>query len=144
MLRLQMTLAALIILILPQTNQAVASTDVALRDAREATLPHEPDYDARVEEIYDQEARMFIILYSLGDNGQIDYITGRLVLEQSHNLYGNPVYATNEHPLFYWWNHVMWNDPEMDGVNGNERVYQRHIDFDLTRYAPCRFNGHNC
>ena len=24
----------------------------------------------------------------------------------------------------------MWNDPEQDGVNGNERVYQENTEFD--------------
>jgi hypothetical protein len=38
----------------------------------------------------------------------------------------------------------MWNDPEMDGVNGNERVYQENIDFDASRFKPCTFNGQRC
>jgi len=29
-------------------------------------------------------------------------------------------------------------------VNGNERVYQENIDFDLSRYKPCTFNGQAC
>lgn len=117
-----------------QVDQAVAA------DA----LPVEPDYEARIDELYDHEARLFILLYSLAGNGQVDYITGRPVLEYSRSNYGNPVYYTDQHPLFYWWNHTMWNDPEMDGVNGNERVYQEQVEFDISRYKPCLFNGQPC
>ncbi|MFO0773659.1 MAG: hypothetical protein U0172_03210 [Nitrospiraceae bacterium] len=107
-------------------------------------LPIEPEYDARIDELYDHEARLFILLYSLKGNGVVDYITGRPVLEYSRSNFGNPVYYTDQHPLFYWWNHTMWNDPEMDGVNGNERVYQENVEFDLSRYKPCLFNGQPC
>lgn len=107
-------------------------------------LPVEPEYEARIDELYDHEARLFILLYSLAGNGQVDYITGRPVLEYSRSNYGNPVYYTDQHPLFYWWNHTMWNDPEMDGVNGNERVYQEQVEFDISRYKPCLFNGQPC
>ncbi len=107
-------------------------------------LPTEPEYEVRVDELYDHEARLFILLYSLKGNGEVDYITGRPVLEYSRSNYGNPVYYTDQNPLFYWWNHTMWNDPEMDGVNGNERVYQENIDFDISRYKPCVFNGQLC
>ena len=107
-------------------------------------LPIEPNTDLRVDEIYDHEARLFIMLYSLKGDGTVDYITGRSVTEYSRSVYGNPVYYTEPQPLFYWWNHTMWNDPQMDGVNGNERVYQENIDFDLSRYKPCTFNGQSC
>lgn len=107
-------------------------------------LPAEPDLNSRVDELYDHEARLFILLYSLRGNGQIDYVTGRLVQEYSRSSYGNPVYQTEVQPLFYWWNHTMWSDPEQDGVNGNERVYQENTDFDLSRYKPCLFNGQPC
>lgn len=107
-------------------------------------LPVEPSTDLRVDEIYDHEARLFIMLYSLNGDGQVDYITGRSVMEHARSAYGNPVYYTEPNPLFYWWNHTMWNDPQMDGVNGNERVYQENIDFDLSRYKPCTFNGQAC
>lgn len=107
-------------------------------------LPVEPDENLRVDELYDHEARMFLFLYSLKGNGEVDYITGRMVEESARSHYGNPVYYTEPHPLFYWWNHTMWNDPERDGVNGNERVYQEDIDFDRTRYKPCLFNGQSC
>ncbi len=109
-----------------------------------SALPVEPDYDVRIDELYDHEARLFILLYSLKGNGEVDYITGRSVQDYSRSNYGNPVYYTEQHPLFYWWNHTMWNDPEMDGVNGNERVYQENVEFDLTRYKPCLFNGQAC
>jgi hypothetical protein len=107
-------------------------------------LPTEPDLNTRVDELYDHEARLFIMLYSLHRNGQIDYVTARLVQEYSRSSYGNPVYQTEAQPLFYWWNHTMWNDPEQDGVNGNERVYQENTDFDISRYKPCLFNGQPC
>jgi hypothetical protein len=107
-------------------------------------LPAEPDVSTRVDELYDHEARLFITLYSLAGNGQVDYVTGRLVREYTRSAYGNPVYQTEAQPLFYWWNHTMWNDPEQDGVNGNERVYQENTEFDISRYKPCLFNGQSC
>jgi hypothetical protein len=110
----------------------------------EEPLPVEPDLATRVDELYDHEARLFIMLYSLAGDGAIDYITGRLVQENARSAYGNPVYQTEAQPLFYWWNHTMWNDPEQDGVNGNEKVYQEDIEFDLSRYKPCLFNGQPC
>ena len=107
-------------------------------------LPVEPEYDVRIDELYDHEARLFILLYSLKGNGEVDYITARPVLEYSRSNYGNPVYYTDQNPLFYWWNHTMFNDPEQDGVNGNERVYEENIEFDISRYKPCLFNGQPC
>lgn len=107
-------------------------------------LPVEPDLSTRIDELYDHEARLFIMLYSLRGNGQIDYVTARLVQEYSRSAYGNPVYQTEAQPLFYWWNHTMWSDPEQDGVNGNEKVYQEHTEFDISRYKPCVFNGQSC
>ena len=107
-------------------------------------LPIEPDENLRVDELYDHEARLFLMLFSLKGNGEVDYVTGRMVQEHARSHYGNPVYYTKKFPLFYWWNHTMWNDPERDGVNGNERVYQENIDFDLSRYKPCTFNGQPC
>ena len=107
-------------------------------------LPAEPDLNTRIDELYDHEARLFIMLYSLHGNGQIDYVTARLVQDYSRSSYGNPIYQTESQPLFYWWNHTMWNDPEQDGVNGNERVYQENTEFDLSRYKPCLFNGQPC
>ncbi len=108
------------------------------------SLPVEPDFNTRIDELYDHEARLFLILYSLQGNGVVDYVTGRLVEEYTRSNYGNPVYYTEGYPLFYWWNHTMWNDPQRDGVNGNELVYQENIDFDVTRYKPCLFNGQPC
>jgi hypothetical protein len=107
-------------------------------------LPTEPDLSTRVDELYDHEARLFLILYSLKGDGQIDYVTGRMVQEYARSNFGNPVYQTEIHPLFYWWNHMMWNDPEQDGVNGNERIYQENVEFDISRYKPCTFNGQAC
>ncbi|HXV67429.1 MAG TPA: hypothetical protein VD738_00775 [Nitrospira sp.] len=107
-------------------------------------LPVEPELSTRIDELYDHEARLFIMLYSLKGDGRVDYVTARLVQEYSRSGYGNPVYQTEAQPLFYWWNHVMWNDPEQDGVNGNERVYQEGVDFDVSRYKPCLFNRQPC
>ncbi|HMZ54707.1 MAG TPA: hypothetical protein PLT48_07665, partial [Nitrospira sp.] len=89
-------------------------------------LPLEPDINSRLDELYDHESRMFIMLYSLHGDGKVDYVTGRLVQEYTRSNYGNPVYYTEQHPLFYWWNHTMFNDPDQDGVNGNEQVYQEN------------------
>ena len=108
------------------------------------SLPVEPEITSRVDELYDHEARLFIMLFSLGGDGKVDYVTGRLVQEHARSAYGNPVYQTEAQPLFYWWNHTMWNDPEQDGVNGNEKIYQEGIDFDFSRYKPCLFNGQPC
>jgi len=107
-------------------------------------LPVEPDVNSRVDELYDHETRLFIMLYSLKGDGKVDYLTGRLVQDYSRSNYGNPVYYTEQYPLFYWWNHTMWNDPDQDGVNGNERVYQEDVEFDIARYKPCLFNGQPC
>lgn len=107
-------------------------------------LPKEPDISTRIDELYDHESRLFLMLFSLHGNGQVDYITGRMVQEYARSNYGNPVYQTESFPLFYWWNHTMWNDPEQDGVNGNERVYQENVEFDISRYKPCTFNGQPC
>lgn len=107
-------------------------------------LPIEPDVSTRIDELYDHEARLFLMLYSLNGDGKVDYITGRMVQEYARSNFGNPVYQTEVYPLFYWWNHIMWNDPEQDGVNGNERVYQENVEFDISRYKPCAFNGQPC
>jgi hypothetical protein len=107
-------------------------------------LPPEPPEHTRIEEIFDQESRLLLSLYSLKGNGTVDYVTGRTVEQHVRSSYGNPVYYTVEFPIFYWWNHTMWNDPLVDGVNGNELVYQEDTDFDVSRYKPCVFNGQPC
>ena len=107
-------------------------------------LPAEPDVSTRIDELYDHEARLFLMLYSLKGDGKVDYVTGRSVQDYARSNFGNPIYQTEVHPLFYWWNHTMWNDPEQDGVNGNERVYQENVEFDSSRYKPCAFNGQPC
>ena len=110
----------------------------------EQELPPEPDEDSRLEEIYDHESRMVMFLYSLNGDGEVDYVTGRKVWDHQRSAYGNPVYYLESFPLFYWWNHTMWNDPEQDGVNGNERLYAENTEFDSSRYKPCLFNGQPC
>jgi hypothetical protein len=121
-------------------NLFLSRADVWSKDV----LPIEPDVSTRIDELYDHEARLFLILYSLNGDGKVDYITGRMVQEYARSNFGNPVYQTEVYPLFYWWNHIMWNDPEQDGVNGNERVYQENVEFDISRYKPCAFNGQPC
>ncbi len=107
-------------------------------------LPTEPDEDSRLEEIYDHESRMVMFLYSLNGDGKVDYVTGRKVQHNQRSEFGNPVYYFESYPLFYWWNHKMWNDPEQDGVNGNEKLYAENTEFDVSRYKPCLFNGQPC
>lgn len=108
------------------------------------SLPIEPDEETRLEEIYDYETSMVMFLYSLKGTEEFDYVVGRKVWDHQRSAYGNPVYYLEPYPLFYWWNHTMWNDPEQDGVNGNELVYKEDVDFDATRYKPCLFNGQPC
>ena len=108
------------------------------------TLPVEPELTLRLDEHYDHESHMFLMLFSLKGDGEVDYVTGRMVQKHMRSHYGNPVYYTEPFPLFYWWNHTLWNDPTEDGVNGNERVYQENIEFDVTRFKPCVFNGQPC
>ena len=119
-------------------------TSVPISNPAVHPLPPEPEETTRIDEIYDQESRLFLSLYSLKGDGEVDYITGRTVQGHIRSAYGNPVYYLPEHPIFYWWNHTMWNDPLLDGVNGNELVYQEDIDFDTSRYKPCLFNGQPC
>ena len=107
-------------------------------------LPPEPDEETRLEEIYDHESRMVLFLYSLKGTDIVDYVVGRKVWDHQRSVYGNPVYYVESHPVFYWWNHTMYNDPEQDGVNGNELVYEEEVDFDASRYKPCLFNGQPC
>lgn len=128
------------ILLFLSLNLFLSRADVWSKDV----LPIEPDVSTRIDELYDHEARLFLILYSLNGDGKVDYITGRMVQEYARSNFGNPVYQTEVYPLFYWWNHIMWNDPEQDGVNGNERVYQENVEFDISRYKPCAFNGQPC
>lgn len=110
----------------------------------QSILPIEPDEETRLDEIYDQETRMVMFLYSLKGTEEVDYVVGRKVWEHRRSVYGNPVYYLEPYPLFYWWNHTMWNDPEQDGVNGNELVYKEDVNFDASRYKPCLFNGQRC
>lgn len=109
-----------------------------------SSLPAEPDETVRVDELLDNESRLYLMLYSLTGDGKVDYVTGRRIHEQLRSEFGNPVYDTERFPFFYWWNHTLWADPEQDGVNGNEVVYMENVDFDRTRYKPCLFNGQPC
>ena len=135
-MRLFSTLSGLLIVAL------CATTPTSISAA--PMLPVEPDEDLRLDEQYDHESRMFLFLYSLKGNGEVDYVTARMVEHHERSNYGNPVYYTRAYPLFYWYDRTMWNDPEQDGVNGNELVYQEDVQFDPTRYKPCLFNGQRC
>lgn len=108
------------------------------------SLPVEPDEGTRLEEIFDSEVRLYLFLYSLKGDGKVDYVTGRFVREQARSEFGNPIYYTERHPMFYWWNHTLWSDREQDGVNGNEEVYKENVEFDRSRFKPCLFNGQPC
>jgi hypothetical protein len=134
------TMRQLSTLFLLSLSLSLSRADVWSKDV----LPIEPDVTTRIDELYDHESRLFLMLFSLNGDGKVDYITGRMVKEHARSNFGNPVYQTEVYPLFYWWNHIMWNDPEQDGVNGNERVYQENIEFDISRYKPCAFNGQPC
>ncbi len=109
-----------------------------------SSLPFEPDESLRVDELLDNESRLYLMLYSLNSDGKVDYVTGRYIQEQNRSEFGNPVYHAMRFPFFYWWNHTLWVDKEQDGVNGNEVVYQENVDFDRSRYKPCLFNGQSC
>ena len=91
------------------------------------SLPAEPDESTRVDELLDNESRLYLLLYSLAGDGKVDYVTGRRIHEQSRSEFGNPVYSAVRFPFFYWWNHILWVDQEQDGVNGNEVVYQENL-----------------
>ena len=91
--------------------------------------PVEPDEGLRLDEQTHHESRMFYMLYSLKGNGEVDYVTARSVQDYSRSANGNPVYYTERFPILYYWNHTMLNDPEMDGVNGNEKVYRGKYRF---------------
>jgi hypothetical protein len=108
------------------------------------SLPPEPDENTRIDEIYDQESRLLLSLYSLKGDGEVDYVTGRTVEQHVRSTHGNPVYYTSEFPIFYWWDNTLWNDPFVDGVNGNEQIYQEDTHFDASRYKPCLFNKQPC
>jgi hypothetical protein len=108
------------------------------------SLPTEPDENTRIEELFDNDARLYLLLYSLTGDGRVDYVTGRRVHEQARSEFGNPIYYAARYPQFYWWNHTLWIDSEQDGLNGNEVVYQENVEFDRSRYKPCQFNGQPC
>ena len=61
-------------------------------------LPLEPDLATRIDEQYDHEARLFLMLYSLKGDGHVDFVTGRLVREYTRSSYGNPVYRLKPIP----------------------------------------------
>ncbi len=101
-----------------------------------ASIPQEPEeYDAReVKAYYDWRNDMFFRQFDMAGLGKIDFMTARRTYKVWMNEFGNPVVLTMANPLFYWVDldsngefephrGEMWSDPEEDGINGNEKLY---------------------
>lgn len=114
--------------------------DVAAMPLRVMTqsqaLPEEPaEYDRReVEAYYDWRNDMFFRRFDMQGLGRTDFMTARRTYRVWLDEFGTPVVVTMPHPLFYWVDlnangefepgqGEMWSDPEEDGINGNERLY---------------------
>jgi hypothetical protein len=110
---------------------------VPARSSSHEVLPVEPELATRLDELYDHEARLFIMLYSLKGNGQVDYVTGRLVQEYARSNYGNPIYQTEESRSFTG-GCTMWNDPEQDGERQRARVSEHVIS--ISALQTCTAN----
>ncbi len=100
------------------------------------SIPDEPEeYDSReVKAYYDWRNDMFFRQFDMAGRGKIDFMTARRTYKVWMNEFGNPVALTMANPLFYWVDldsngefepqrGEMWADPEEDGVNGNEKLY---------------------
>ncbi len=103
------------------------------------SIPEEPEeYDRReVKAFYDWRNDLFFRHFDMGRSGRTDFMTARRTYQVWLGEFGNPVVLTMANPLFYWVDlnangkfesHLgeMWSDPEEDGVNGNERLYDVH------------------
>lgn len=110
------------------------------------SIPEEPEeYDQReVKAFYDWRNDLFFRHFDMGQTGRTDFMTARRTYQVWLGEFGNPVVLTMANPLFYWVDtnangkfesHLgeMWSDPEEDGVNGNERLYDVS---DLQRSSP--------
>lgn len=106
-----------------------------------APIPEEPEeYDDReVKAYYDWRNDMFFRQFDMAGLGKIDFMTARRTYKVWMNEFGNPVVLTMANPLFYWVDldsngefepqrGEMWSDPEEDGVNGNETLYDVQPD----------------
>jgi len=104
-----------------------------------APLPEEPvEYDRReVEAYYDWRNDLFFRRFDMQGTGAADFMTARRTYRVWLNEFGTPVAVTMSFPLFYWVDlnrngefepshGEMWSDPEEDGINGNERLYEGH------------------
>ncbi len=126
--------------------RAASSLSSADRGRLTGTIPDEPEeYDHReVKAFYDWRNDLFLRHFDMGGTGRTDFMTARRTYQVWLSEFGNPVVLTMANPLFYWVDlnangrfesHLgeMWSDPEEDGVNGNERLYDVH---DLQRSSP--------
>ncbi len=104
-----------------------------------AVLPEEPaEYDRReVEAYYDWRNDLFFRRFDMSGTGVTDFMTARRTYRVWLNEFGTPIAVTMSNPLFYWvdlnrngefepTHGEMWADPEEDGINGNERLYDGH------------------
>lgn len=109
-------------------------------------IPEEPEeYDRReVKAFYDWRNDLFFRHFDMARTGRTDFMTARRTYQVWLSEFGNPIVLTMANPLFYWVDlnangkfesHLgeMWSDPEEDGVNGNERLYDVH---DLQSSSP--------
>ncbi|MBI3602847.1 MAG: hypothetical protein HY205_00150 [Nitrospirae bacterium] len=105
-------------------------------EAATVVLPEEPaEYDRReVEAYYDWRNDMFFRRFDMQGMGRTDFMTARRTYRVWLDEFGTPIVVTMPHPLFYWVDlnsngefepgqGEMWSDPEEDGINGNERLY---------------------
>ena len=65
-----MTIRQYSILFFLSLSLLLSRVDVWSKEA----LPIEPDVSTRLDELYDHEARLFLMLYSLKGDGKFDYI----------------------------------------------------------------------
>ena len=115
-------------------NVPVASSSTAASSSRD--IPAEPaEYDRReLKAFYDWRNDLFFREFDMHGTGRADFMTARRTYRVWFSEFGNPIALTMGNPLFYWVDinnngkfesHLgeMWSDPQEDGVNGNERLY---------------------
>ena len=116
-------------------------------------VPEEPpEYDRReVKAFYDWRNDLFFRHFDMVGMGRTDFMTARRTYRVWLNEFGTPVVLTMSDPLFYWVDlnangefesHLgeMWSDPEEDGINGNERLYDVS-DLQSSRPPPYPFQS---
>jgi hypothetical protein len=97
-------------------------------------VPHVPDADFRIAEVFDNRLELFIELYATKEPGVVDYATGRKVLRVILSPNGETSYELAPHPLLIWWGRALWKDPEEDGINGNEEIQEDNVIFHANPY----------